>query len=74
MILMAESKLSDLSMDFAVKVLKLCEQIKGQIDCTEEEKEIIHKKHNDCLSGCRFYFDYLSPVSVFQHAFRVLFY
>ena len=26
---MADSKLSDLSMDFAVKVLKLCDQIKG---------------------------------------------
>lgn len=26
---MADSKLADLSMDFAVKVLKLCDQIKG---------------------------------------------
>ena len=29
MIALAESKLSDLSMDFAVKIMKLCEQIKG---------------------------------------------
>ncbi len=26
---MADSKLSDISMDFAVKVLKLCDQVKG---------------------------------------------
>lgn len=29
LIAVAENKLADLSMDFAVKVLKLCEQIKG---------------------------------------------
>ena len=28
---MAESKLRDLSTDFAVKVIKICDSIKGQI-------------------------------------------
>lgn len=33
---MADSKLSDLSMDFAVKVLKLCDQIKGHYSLTNQ--------------------------------------
>ncbi len=29
---MAENKLADLSTDFAVKIIKLCETIKGRLD------------------------------------------
>ena len=33
---MAESKLRDLSMDFAVEVLKLCDSIKGHFSITNQ--------------------------------------
>ena len=38
---MADSNLSDLSIDFAVKVLKLCEQIEGHYSLVNQLEDIV---------------------------------
>ena len=41
---MADSKLRDLSTDFAVKVIKLCNSLKGHYHCNTQCRNIIFEK------------------------------